>query len=178
MDSRASPTARQTPSCAAKDNTSGRMNLSTTGYELLPNLTAFRPTSNAIQCRPSSFPDPKNGRGLARLRLPPSSLLRPLLVAVNLCLPCATLSAPLGEPCMPTRQAAWKLLCEYTASESLRKHMLAVEACVRAYARKSGADEEVWGLTALLHDFDYERWPNHEHSPDQGHPSEGAKILR
>src|SRR5213075_1294085 len=106
---------------------------------------------------------------------------------------------------MPTRDDAWKLLCEYTQSESLRKHMLAVEACVRAYARKSGADENTWGLVveqrgqapgvlayarksgadentwglaALLHDFDYERWPNHEHSPDQGHPSEGAKILR
>ncbi len=53
---------------------------------------------------------------------------------------------------MPTREDAWKLLCEYTASESLRKHMLAVEACVRAYARKSGADEEVWSIAALLHD--------------------------
>jgi putative nucleotidyltransferase with HDIG domain len=79
---------------------------------------------------------------------------------------------------MPSREDAWKLLCEYTASESLRKHMLAVEACVRAYARKADADEETWGLAALLHDFDYERWPNHEHAPDQGHPSEGAKILR
>jgi putative nucleotidyltransferase with HDIG domain len=79
---------------------------------------------------------------------------------------------------MPTRDDAWKLLCEYTASESLRKHMLAVEACVRAYARKSGGDEESWGIAALLHDFDYERWPNLEHAPDQGHPSEGAKILR
>src|SRR5216683_52547 len=83
-----------------------------------------------------------------------------------------------GERGMPTREDAWKLLCEYTASESLRKHMLAVEACVRAYARKAGADEETWGLAALLHDFDYERWPNHGHSPDEGHPSEGAKILR
>src|SRR5882757_5419467 len=92
---------------------------------------------------------------------------------------CATLSAPLwGESRMPTREDAWKLLCEYTASESLRKHMLAVEACVRTYARKTGADEETWGLAALLHDFDYERWPNQEHSPNQGHPSEGAKILR
>jgi putative nucleotidyltransferase with HDIG domain len=79
---------------------------------------------------------------------------------------------------MPTREDAWKLLCEYTQSESLRKHMLAVEACVRAYARKAGADEEVWGLTALLHDFDYERWPNHEHKADQGHPAEGARVLR
>jgi putative nucleotidyltransferase with HDIG domain len=79
---------------------------------------------------------------------------------------------------MPTRDDAWKLVCEYTASESLRKHMLAVEACVRDYARKAGADEEVWGLAALLHDFDYERWPNPEHSATEGHPSEAAKILR
>ncbi len=70
------------------------------------------------------------------------------------------------------------MLCEYTKSESLRKHMLAVEACVRAYARKQGADEETWGLAALLHDFDYERWPNAEHAADREHPAEGAKILR
>src|ERR1700688_3246121 len=79
---------------------------------------------------------------------------------------------------MPTRDDAWKLLCEYTQSESLRKHMLAVEACVRAYARKNGADEELWGTAALLHDFDYERWPNAEHAADREHPAEGAKILR
>jgi putative nucleotidyltransferase with HDIG domain len=79
---------------------------------------------------------------------------------------------------MPSREDAWKLVCEYTQSESLRKHMLAVEACVRAYARKNGADEELWGTAALLHDFDYERWPNAEHSADREHPAEGAKILR
>jgi len=79
---------------------------------------------------------------------------------------------------MPVRADAWKLLCEYTQSESLRKHMLAVEACVRAYARRQSADEDLWGITALLHDFDYERWPNHEHSPDKEHPAEGARILR
>jgi putative nucleotidyltransferase with HDIG domain len=56
--------------------------------------------------------------------------------------------------------------------------MLAVEACVRAYARKCGADEEAWGLAALLHDFDYERWPNNDHAADREHPAEGAKILR
>ncbi len=78
---------------------------------------------------------------------------------------------------MPTRDHAWTLLCEYTQSESLRKHMLAVETCVRAYARKNGADEELWGITALLHDFDYERWPNAEHAADKEHPAEGAKIL-
>ena len=79
---------------------------------------------------------------------------------------------------MPTREQAWKLLCEYTQSENLRKHMLAVEAGVRAYARKHGADEEVWGIAALLHDFDYERWPNEAHAPDKEHPAEGTKILR
>jgi putative nucleotidyltransferase with HDIG domain len=79
---------------------------------------------------------------------------------------------------MPDRGQAWKLLCEYTQSESLRKHALAVEACVRAYARKNGADEELWGITALLHDFDYERWPNAGHQPDKEHPAEGSKILR
>lgn len=70
------------------------------------------------------------------------------------------------------REAAWALVCEYTSSESLRKHMLAVEAAVRAYARRFGEDEEKWGLVGLLHDFDYERWPN---PPD--HPLKGAEIL-
>lgn len=79
---------------------------------------------------------------------------------------------------MPSRDDAWKLLCEYTQSESLRKHMLAVESCVRAYARKQGADEDLWGIAALLHDFDYERWPNNDHAADKEHPAEGAKILR
>lgn len=79
---------------------------------------------------------------------------------------------------MPTREDAWTLLSEYTKNESLRKHALAVEACVRAYARQAGADEDLWGLTALLHDFDYERWPNQEHHPSEGHPSSGASILR
>jgi putative nucleotidyltransferase with HDIG domain len=79
---------------------------------------------------------------------------------------------------MHDRNEAWNLLCEYTQSESLRKHALAVEACVRAYARKLGGDEELWGTAALLHDFDYERWPNAEHHPTQEHPYEGSKILR
>ena len=79
---------------------------------------------------------------------------------------------------MPTREDAWSLLCEYTANENLRKHALAVEACVRAYALKTAADEHLWSLTALLHDFDYERWPNQEHHPSEGHPSSGVPILR
>jgi putative nucleotidyltransferase with HDIG domain len=79
---------------------------------------------------------------------------------------------------MPNREEAWKLLCEYTQNENLRKHALAVEACVRAYARKRATDEELWGVTALLHDFDYERWPNDAHSPTEEHPSEGSKVLR
>ena len=79
---------------------------------------------------------------------------------------------------MPTREDAWALLCEFTQNDNLRKHALAVESCVRAYARKFGADEEFWGITALLHDFDYERWPNANQLPDQEHPTEGSKILR
>jgi putative nucleotidyltransferase with HDIG domain len=70
------------------------------------------------------------------------------------------------------RDDAYNLVCEYTQSESLRKHMLAVEAAMRAYARRFGEDEEKWGLIGLLHDFDYERWPN---PPD--HPLKGAAIL-
>lgn len=79
---------------------------------------------------------------------------------------------------LPSREDAWKLLCEYTQSESLRKHALAVEACVRAYARKNGANEDLWSRAALLHDFDYERWPNHEHHADKEHPAQGSAILR
>jgi putative nucleotidyltransferase with HDIG domain len=67
---------------------------------------------------------------------------------------------------------------EYTQSDSLRKHMLAVEASMRAYAERFGEDPERWGLTGLMHDFDYERWPNQEHSPTVGHPGEGVRVLR
>jgi putative nucleotidyltransferase with HDIG domain len=72
-----------------------------------------------------------------------------------------------------SRQRAWALLTEYTASDSLRKHALAVEAAVRGYARLFGEDEEAWGLVALLHDFDYERWPSLEE-----HPFKGVEILK
>jgi putative nucleotidyltransferase with HDIG domain len=71
------------------------------------------------------------------------------------------------------RSAALNLVHEFTQSESLRRHMLAVEAAMRAYARKFGEDEEKWGIVGLLHDFDYERWPN---PPD--HPLQGAAILK
>lgn len=71
------------------------------------------------------------------------------------------------------RASAWGLLTEYTESESLRRHALAVEVCLRAYARKLGEDEELWGATGLLHDFDYEKYP----SPQQ-HPFIGNQILR
>ncbi len=71
------------------------------------------------------------------------------------------------------RADAWTLLTEYTESDSLRKHALAVEAAVRGYARRAGADEEEWGVVALLHDFDYERWPTLG-----DHPNKGAEILR
>ena len=71
------------------------------------------------------------------------------------------------------RDEAWALLNEYTKSESLLKHALAVDAAMRHYAAKLGEDAEQWGITGLLHDFDYERWPD---IPD--HTQEGAKILR
>ncbi len=70
------------------------------------------------------------------------------------------------------REQAWGLLTEFTQSESLRKHALAVESCMRAYARKFGENEETWAITGLLHDFDYERHPTAEE-----HPFVGEKIL-
>ena len=79
---------------------------------------------------------------------------------------------------IPTRDQALALMEEYTASESLRKHMLAVEAAMRAYAEAFGDDADRWGLAGLMHDFDYERYPNAEHSPTEGHPAEGVRVLR
>ena len=79
---------------------------------------------------------------------------------------------------LPTRDDALALVHEYTASDSLRKHMLAVEAAMRAYAEKSGDDVERWGLAGLIHDFDYERFPNDAHSATEEHPAEGVRILR
>ena len=79
---------------------------------------------------------------------------------------------------IPSRADTLSLMHEYTASESLRKHMLAVEGAMRAYAQKFGEDEERWGITGLIHDFDYERFPNNAHSPTEEHPSEGVRILR
>src|SRR4051812_17781397 len=79
---------------------------------------------------------------------------------------------------LPSREQTLALMHEYTASESLRKHMLAVEGAMRAYARKFGEDEERWGTTGLIHDFDYERFPNNAHSATDEHPAEGVRILR
>jgi putative nucleotidyltransferase with HDIG domain len=73
---------------------------------------------------------------------------------------------------MINRQDSWNLMCEFTQSESLRKHMLAVEACMRAYAGKFGEDQDKWGTVGLLHDFDYEKYP----TPEE-HPFVGNKIL-
>ena len=75
---------------------------------------------------------------------------------------------------MPTRDEAWELVCEWTESDSLRKHMLAVESAVRAYARKLGEDEETWAVAALVHDLDYERHPDAE----SGHPRMAVEELR
>ena len=79
---------------------------------------------------------------------------------------------------IPSRADTLALMHEYTASESLRKHMLAVEGAMRAYARKFGEDEERWGTAGLIHDFDYERFPNNAHSPTAEHPAEGVRILK
>ncbi len=76
---------------------------------------------------------------------------------------------------MPTREEAWELLNEYTANQNLVRHMLAVEAAMRAYARKYGEDEELWGTVGLIHDFDYERYPD---LTVEAHPVVGANILR
>ena len=77
-----------------------------------------------------------------------------------------------------TRAEALALMQEHTTSPSLRQHMLAVEAAMRGYAAKYGEDPETWGLAGLLHDFDYERFPNLEHSPTEGHPAWGVQLLR
>jgi len=74
---------------------------------------------------------------------------------------------------MMSREAAWQLLTEYTKSDSLLKHAMGVEAAVRGYARKFGAYEDEWGIVALLHDFDYERWPSLD-----DHPFRGCEILK
>jgi len=73
----------------------------------------------------------------------------------------------------PTREDAWNLVCEWISSESLRKHVLGVEAAMRAYAREGGEDEELWGITGLVHDLDYERYPD----LDTGHPRHALKEL-
>src|SRR5437588_7835514 len=78
-----------------------------------------------------------------------------------------------------TREDAWALVCEYTASESLRRHMLSVEAAMRGYAEKFRQDEDRWGLAGLLHDFDYEQHPNPKATADPNeHPLYGSRILQ
>src|SRR6187200_1119661 len=84
-----------------------------------------------------------------------------------LCLPAAK-SSPRSDSM--NREHAWSIVCEYVQNPGLRNHMRAVEIAMRAYARKLGHDEELWGIVGLLHDFDYERWPN---PPD--HPLQGEK---
>jgi putative nucleotidyltransferase with HDIG domain len=74
----------------------------------------------------------------------------------------------------PTRQDAWELVCEWIDADSLRKHVLGVEAAMRAYARRDGEDEELWTITALVHDLDYERFPD----PETGHPRYALEELR
>ena len=78
---------------------------------------------------------------------------------------------------LPDRQEAWQIVCEWIGSDSLRKHVLAVEAAVRAYARHFGEDEEFWGVTALLHDLDFERHPDMDDQVD-GHPRTALRMFR
>ncbi len=78
----------------------------------------------------------------------------------------------------PSRAEALILMESWTASDSLRKHMLSVEAAMRAYAERFGEDPERWGMTGLLHDFDYERFPNADQQADSEHPAEGVRYLR
>jgi len=87
-------------------------------------------------------------------------------------------TASTGKGELPSRGEALALMHEYTASESLRAHMLSVEAAMRAYAARFGEDPEQWGLVGLLHDFDYERFPNDAHSATEEHPAEGVRMLR
>lgn len=79
---------------------------------------------------------------------------------------------------IPSRADALAIVHEFTQSDSLRKHMLSVETAMRAYARKFGEDEETWGLAGLVHDFDYERYPNAAHSATEEHPAWGVRHLR
>jgi putative nucleotidyltransferase with HDIG domain len=76
-----------------------------------------------------------------------------------------------------TRDLALTLMHEYTASDALRKHMYAVEIAMRAMAERAGEDPDAWGMVGLLHDFDYERYPNPEHAATEGHPTEGVRVL-
>ena len=77
-----------------------------------------------------------------------------------------------------SREQAHNLLCEWVSSESLRRHMYAVEAAMRFYAKKYNGDEELWGITGLLHDFDYEKFPVPDPITKTGHPFEGVKYLQ
>jgi putative nucleotidyltransferase with HDIG domain len=76
------------------------------------------------------------------------------------------------------RNDAVALMEQHTQNPALRQHMLAVEAAMRAYAKQYSGDEEAWGTVGLLHDFDYETYPNQEHSPTEGHPAWGVQLLR
>ncbi len=103
---------------------------------------------------------------------------RPLRAGRGQYIGCMTVPPLPAAPGLPSRDDALALMHEYTASESLRKHMLSVEAAMRAYAERFGEDPERWGLAGLIHDFDYERFPNAAHSATDEHPAEGVRILR
>lgn len=79
---------------------------------------------------------------------------------------------------MANREQAWCLLTEFTQSESLRKHAMAVEACMKAYAGKFSADADLWSTVGLLHDFDYDKYPSRENGIENSHPYKGSEILK
>ncbi len=79
---------------------------------------------------------------------------------------------------MKTRNDAVSLMYQWVQSESLRKHMLCVETAMRAYSKKNGEDEELWGMCGILHDFDYEKYPIYDASTKTGHPFEGIRVLK
>ena len=141
---------------------------------MLRSTTSSRVRSDAASAGRAAFLFPAGTIVPAR-GVPPSMMNfsmrdRPGSGAGEDTLPCAWRRA--WQP--PTRDEAWELVCEWTQSDSLRKHMLGVEAAMRAYAREFGEDEELYGVTGLLHDLDYERYPD----LDDRAPAQGARAVR
>src|SRR5207245_8879397 len=150
-----------------------------------------RPQARALGGRGAVAPHRPRRSGRSRARAPAALPRRPDRAAARRAprpapQPCAqALARARGgavgrkvERGVMTRDEALALMHEQTQAPSLHQHMLAVEAAMRAYAAKYGEDPEPWGIVGLLHDFDYERYPNDVHSPTEEHPSWGVRLLR